>query len=436
MLIRRFFIVFILFNIFSLDLLYAQSVRDIMEIECEYCYENSGGGRIAPADHYSPLWNKSGTMLSFIEISSAGRGTLIVVEIDSRDGHVRWKEVFRFPSGKEDEPPVDDDSMPSYSSEVSGRTGAVEMVNWSPEENNLILFQYGNRLYYAYIGSDSTPVSFDLKKSYREYPKWSIHGDNIVFGKNGDIFTAGIGDREKLFGAIRKSPGFRDSNPGYYRSLTQILFERYDDRLNCGIALQQKDAKPVSLLDHPVSTEMMPNLSPGGSYLAFISNQWDLTGSSRISGNNNERPIDFYERSDWRIYAVEIEQTINSNTLPLPANRWIQVSENNAVQLNFRHGMPNISWVDDRRLLYIEKHNSTGIFLSTIRTEASSQLIPIPPNAGESTILTINEIAYSPATGRIALSCFRRGNEYFKKRSGMLLYGSHNRIFVGKVSGF
>jgi len=413
----------------------AVTLRNIVEIECSWCEEKykDSGACIESVDHQLPRWNSDGTMLAFLEISRSQK-TLVVVRIDRKPDRFNFPIVWWYP----DFPPKKEEKKtpPKYALQSSDR-GEVSMFRWAPDQPDLILFQYNNRLYYAHLEGDRDPKPFELPQAFREYPKWHRDGKEIIYGESGRIFSAFVNSNRALR-VIDKEVGVKNSNPQYFsHSSKKLIFER--DEVNEGVGLyyfeKGKDGS-VKVVDPGVSNEILPSFSPNNTYMAFVSDHWSA-GKSGTELNRLDRPLDFYQTRDWRLYAVSADKA----AWPVPIDRWLPVSGDMTVLLDFRYGLPTLCWLRDDLMLYLQK-------ASPDRTESELWLARLPDNRrepvsienkdsiGDSTLHYLNEIIYTAKEKLIAFSAYRHGNEIIAKhRKYKKCLKGHNRIFIGTIDG-
>lgn len=415
----------------------------LIEVDCASCLDGAFSTiLVMPKDQLHPRWNADGTMLSFVETGPLENATLVVLKVESNGKEITFEEIFRFPTVDREKTMPDDDELPGYRKGVPEALSGVEMIRWATNDPDLLLFQYENRLFYAKPRLRESPQPFRLKPAYREYAKWRGNCRGIVYGENGILFEAGIRNSEGEPVFKRNESRFRDSNPHLLSDGGRegILFERYDENIDCGIYYGTfRSDSPIKIIDLPISTEMLPEPSPGGKMMAFVSN---LREGGQGGGPVGAIPsIEYFQRTDWRLYAVNLQDPPG----PVPVEGWIDVSGEGPVRLDFRCGLPRICWAGDRALLYMRKggeEDKLGLFVAEIADgrqtgmPVTTKSVSMRTEVGQSTILRIDDLAYSGKKRLIALSCFRKGNECLPEQKGLkpeLCAQFHNRIFIGRL---
>ncbi|KPA08976.1 hypothetical protein MHK_010822, partial [Candidatus Magnetomorum sp. HK-1] len=184
--------------------------------------------------------------------------------------------------------------------------------------------------------------------------------------------------------------------------------------------------------DYDNTTEMLPTLSPDNQYLAFISNLSDSDNQhnnqkNQLSGSKNikiNQKIDFDENQNWRLYSVKLNQA-----LPVNSESWIKVSQNKIIKLQYRRGLPELCWVGNNKMMFIDRQNS-DIYIFEISTNNPIKVI-FNSQVGKSTILKVKTAVYSQ--GLIALTALRNGFECVDDFMKDDCFVDAEKLFIGKL---
>jgi hypothetical protein len=401
-------LVLILSHIFLIPYMLNATVIDwISEVKFEQQAHKVHTSLIQPVDHYSPQWNCDGTMLSLLEEDENHKTTLHVCKVDLT-GQTPPKRIYTFPKRNKVSP--SNQSVPGsrHHSQQHSRS-SVEMVSWSPNNSDLLIFQYAEKLYFA-KPSIRTATMYELGSSYREYPKLKSNQKYpIIFGENGSIVNVSSWGESKLYST---KGAWRASNPIYVPSLSTTIFELFDPRLDAGIYWQSK--KP--LINFPDTAEILPTLSPNSTKLAFISNSGNIIDTDRKSFNRNQ----------WHLYVARLTSSKDST------GQAFQICDS-PIQLSFMYGYPGLYWKDDNSILFIQKDNLKP-YVAKIHNQTVDQLSEVhyESQISGSAIRKFHELAYHPVSHLIAVSAYRKANEC-RIIEDPSCYRHHHRIYIGRL---
>jgi len=383
----------------------------ISEVKFEPQTHRVHSSLIQPVDHYSPQWNCDSTMLSLLEEDDNHKTTLHVFKVDYLKGRTPPRKIFTFP--RENRTSISNQSVPGsrHHSQQNSRS-SVEMVSWSPNNPDLLIFQYAEQLFHA-KPSINTATMYELNQSYREYPKLKSNQSvfPIIFGENGSIVHVSSWRTTSLYSPKK---AWRASNPIYVASLSTTILELFNPHLDGGIFWQSNLPKP--LINFPDTAEILPTLSPNLTKLAFVSNSGNLIDADRKSFNRNQ----------WHLYVSRLIS--NKDVTP----HAIQICDF-PVQLSFMYGYPGIYWKDDNSILFIQKDNAK-LYVANIHNKTVDQPSEVhyQGDVSGSAIKKFHEIAYHHETHLIAVSAYRKANEC-RILDDPSCYRLHHRIYIGRL---